>query len=188
MEKDFELVKRVLSGDRKAFRNIIVDYERLVNHIVYRMIPDYTEREDICQEVFVKVYQNLDKFRGESRLSTWIGRIAANRCIDFLQAKRLPLSERPLEEIHHLSDNNSDNPGDSLEKKNLGDILNKEISRIPNPYRTILTLYHIDELSYNEIGTILKMPEGTVKSYLFRARKKLKEILTARYNIEELWV
>ncbi len=186
MEKNIELVKRVLAGDNGAFREIVREYQRLVNHIVYRMVPDEWDREDICQDVFVKVYRNLDKFRGESRLSTWIGRIAANRCIDFLQAKKLKIDPTPIEETITLADESNPGPETASVQRNLTEILKKEIETIPNPYRTVLTLFHLDELTYEEIGSVLDMPGGTVKSYLFRARKKLRERLSSRYSIEEL--
>lgn len=188
MEKNIELVKRVLAGESKAFQEIVREYQRLVNHIVYRMVPDEWDREDICQDVFVKVYQNLDKFRGESRLSTWIGRIAANRCIDFLQAKKIKTDPTPIEESFTLADEDNPGPDTISAKRSLSEILKKEIDAIPHPYRTVLTLFHLDELTYEEIGSVLNMPDGTVKSYLFRARKKLRERLTSRYRIEELMI
>lgn len=186
MAKDLELVKRALAGERNGFREIVTEYQRLVNHIVSRMIPHFEDREDLCQEVFIKVYRNLGNFRGESKLSTWIGRIAANRCIDWLQASRLPSAGIPAEEAVTVEDKAATSPDVRAEEKSLGEVLKKEIERLDHPYRTILTLFHLDELSYNEIGDVLRMPEGTVKSYLFRARRKLRERLTARYNIEEL--
>lgn len=188
MEKDIELVKRVLAGESKAFREIISGYQRLVNHIVYRMVPNERDREDICQDVFVRVYQNLSRFRGESRLSTWIGRIAANRCIDFLQARKLNIAPNPIEDSDSLADESRATPETASAHQNLAEILKREIDNIPHPYRTVLTLYHLDDLSYEEIGSVLDMPEGTVKSYLFRARKKLRERLSSRYSIEELMI
>ena len=186
MVKDFEFIQRIIAGDTGAFRQVIDQYQRLVNHIVYRMIPDIDEREDICQEVFVKVYSNLDRFRGDSRLSTWIGRIAANRCIDYLQAKKLPLDPEPIEESYSLADHTTERPDKRAERLGLSQVLTKEIAALPAPYKTIITLYHLDDMSYDEIADIMNTPVGTVKSYLFRARRKLRGRLSGKYRNEEL--
>ena len=85
------LVDRILAGDQSAFKTLINQYQRLVTHFVFRMIPSAADREDICQEVFMKAYQHLERFRFDSSLSTWIGRIAYNTCLNFLEKKKLPL-------------------------------------------------------------------------------------------------
>ena len=83
------LVDNILAGDQNAFKTLIGQYQRLVTHFVFRMVPSQADREDICQEVFVKIYQHLDRFRFDSSLSTWIGRIAYNTCLNHLEKKKL---------------------------------------------------------------------------------------------------
>lgn len=188
MAEERGLVEKILAGDKAAFRTLIVQNQRLVSHVVFRMVKSKSDREDICQEVFVKVYQNLGNFRFDSKLSTWIARIAYTTCLNFIDKKKLPLYDDLGDE-----DRNFEPVGDDAERPDfrfadseLSDILKTEIDNIPPVYRTIVTLYHLDEMSYAEIAGIMKMPEGTVKSYLYRARKLLKERLLAKYKREEL--
>ncbi len=182
------LVERILAGDKKAFKVLITMNQRLVSHVVFRMIKPGPDQEDICQEVFIKVYQNLDRFRFDSKLSTWIARIAYTTCLNFLDKKKLPLyddlgdEDRTFEPVGK----DADRPDFRLADSELSDILKGEIDSIPPVYRTIVTLFHLDQMTYAEIAKIMKMPEGTVKSYLFRARRMLKERLLAKYKREEL--
>jgi RNA polymerase sigma factor (sigma-70 family) len=182
------LIDRIISGDREAFRLFVEQYQRLVGHIVFRMIDNKDDREDICQEVFLKVYKNLGEFKFQSRISTWVGAIAYNTSVNYLQKKK----HQPLDILHN-DEGEADNPDileihpdDLMERCDLSFNLRREIEKIPPHYRTVLTLYHLDEMTYGEIGSIMKMPEGTVKSYLFRARKILKERLLAKYTQEDL--
>ncbi|MCB0291377.1 MAG: sigma-70 family RNA polymerase sigma factor, partial [Calditrichaeota bacterium] len=175
-------------------------YQRLVCHVVFRMVHNEEDREEICQDVFVKVYQNLSKFEQKSKLSTWIGRIAYNTCINYLKKKKVPLYEdlAPAESGESGSSQNKGSyldrvPGgakladETVSDKEMYKFLHEEIAQLPVQYRAILTLYHMDDLSYQEIGEIMSLPDGTVKSYLFRARKLLKERIIEKYPAEELW-
>jgi RNA polymerase sigma factor (sigma-70 family) len=189
MHENRALVERVLAGDHYAFERLIKKYQRLVTHIVFRMVPNQADREDLCQDVFFKVYKNLSNFRFDSKLSTWIGRIAFNGCLNYLEKKKVPLYDDVTDETKRYEESASDDPGPDLlaENKNIGELLREEIEKLPVNYRTIVTLYHLDEMTYNEIADVMGLPEGTVKSYLFRARKLLKESLEGRYRAEELW-
>jgi len=182
-----DTIKRILNGDSRAFEVIIKDYGRLVNHIVYRMIPNTDERDDIVQDILMRIYRNLGSFKRDAKLSTWIGRIAYNRCLDYLDKKKVILFDDAFEDAIGNIPDQSSSPEETIEKKSLSEALKREIDKLPEKYKTILTLYHIDELSYDEIGKVAGLPEGTVKSYLFRARKALKERLESRYKREELW-
>jgi RNA polymerase sigma-70 factor (ECF subfamily) len=182
------LVDRILAGDQKAFKILVQQYQRLVTHFVFRMIPVGPEREDICQDVFVKVYQHLNRFRFESSLSTWIGRITYNTCLNYLDKKKLPLYDDMGDEDKSFEpvDDEKARPDFNYADKEISTILKGEIEKLPPIYRTIVTLFHLDEMSYAEIADIMKMPEGTIKSYLFRARKQLKEKLSVKYRREDL--
>lgn len=199
MQAEKVQIEKILSGDMAAFRDFVDKYQRLVCHVVFRMVLNESDREELSQEVFVKIYQNLGKFEFKSRLSTWIAKIAYNTCINYLKKKKIPLYE-------DLAEADSPSPGDSaagpyietvagetrgqddlMMTQELNQFLHAEINRLPVQYRTVITLYHLDELSYKEIGEIVNLPEGTVKSYLFRARKLLKERMLEKYPAEELW-
>jgi RNA polymerase sigma-70 factor (ECF subfamily) len=173
-----KLVQQVLSGDRKAFERLVRQYEALVLHIVNPMIGNLADREDLCQEVFIKVYQCLNGFEFRSRLSTWIGTIAWNACVNFLQKKRdVPVGDLFAAD-ETLSADSPPTPEDLLIKKQEAKHLTAAIEQLPAVQKTVLLLFHHDDLSLDEIAQILSIPVNTVKSHLFRARKNLKAILT----------
>lgn len=183
-----QLVDRILNGDPNAFKQLVKDHERLVGQVVFRMVAGESDREDLCQDIFVKVYQNLDSFRFDSKLSTWITRIAYTTCLNHLEKKKTPLFEDCSPEgktIDECESNNGD-PEQWTGSRQTSVRICEEIDRLPVVYGTILSLFHLQEMSYTEIGQILSIPEGTVKSYLFRARRMLKEQLQVRYSLEEL--
>jgi RNA polymerase sigma-70 factor (ECF subfamily) len=184
-----DLVNRILAGDAKAFKSLVEQNQRLVSHIVFKMIPNETDREDLSQDVFMRVYRNLGRFEFRSKLSTWIARITYNTCGNYLEKKKIPLYEDLAPEQKTIDSCAGANPlpDEYTEKQEISDRLREEVDMLPIQYKTIITLYHLDEMSYTEIGGIMKLPEGTVKSYLFRARKLLKERLTAKFQPEELW-
>ena len=186
MDDKTSIVRRIIAGDKRAFEILISEYQRLVNHITFRMINNPGDREDICQDIFMKVYQNLAGFRQDSKLSTWIARIAYNRCIDYLNKNNIPVIDEEFDETISGMPGGSVTPEQQLQKGDISDILQKEIALLPVKFRTIITLYHLDEMSYAEIGDIMSMPEGTVKNYLFRARRLLRDRLVIKYSEEEL--
>jgi RNA polymerase sigma factor (sigma-70 family) len=180
---DKYLVDKVLSGDTQTFGLIIQHTEGLVAQIVYKMIANVQDRKDLAQDIYLKAFHKLSGFKFESKLSTWIGKIAYNTCLTFLEKRKLILQE-DLQEGKA-----SEEPEEILQpvyQKELSIILRAETEKLPPIYRTLITLYHQEELSYGEMAQITELPEGTVKSYLFRARKMLKESLLANYKKEEL--
>lgn len=173
---DKQLVHKALSGDAQAFGIIIRDTEKLVGQIVCRMVSNVEDRKDLAQEIYLKAYRNLAVFKHASKLSTWIAQISYNTCMDYLRKKKLlypgELADRPG---NGLAD-------DVVHRKELAGILQSGMDKLQPVFRTMITLYHQEELSYEEIGEITGMPPGTVKSYLFRARKALKEQLAGYYG------
>jgi len=177
MQNEEEIISRVLNGDLNSFKLLVKQYERLVTCMVKRVIQHQEDEEDTCQEVFIKVYKNLSSFKFQSKLSTWIAQIAYSTALNhvrkFSGKKNLTSDIAEFENFHQITDN----PESILLKKNTSEFIQNEIKKLPLQYRTVLTLYHLNELSYHEIEEITGMPEGTVKSYLFRARKLLKDKL-----------
>lgn len=180
-------VRQVLSGNRNAFEQLVRQYEGLVLHIVTPLIGVSADREDICQDVFIKVYEKLNTFQFKSKLSTWIGNIAYNTSMNFLQKKKnilvgdlFPKSNELNETIffEQISNGATISPEDILITKDDVDVLVAAIDKLPSLQKAVLLLFHQDDLSLDEIGNIMEMPVNTVKSHLFRARKSLKEILT----------
>ncbi len=172
---DAELVKQILNGNNNAFRYLVANYQRLVLHVVGRVVKRQDEVEDICQDVFIKVFRKMERFRGESRLSTWIATIAYNTSISHVR-KLARRGEQLYEDnpaVIALKYDETLNQK-SVEKREAKKILMEMIESLPVNYRTVLTLFHLEEFSYKEIEEITGMPEGTIKSYLSRARKLLK--------------
>lgn len=193
---DKHLVARVLAGDTRAFGTIVHNTEKLVAQIVYKMIPVEEDRKDLAQDIYLKAYKRLAGFRFQAKLSTWIAQIAYNTCYDHLEKKKFILinsnensseadDQEEMLDILNTRANRLSTQHD-MGRKDLSAILNEEMNKLSPVFRTIITLYHNEEMSYEEIGQIMDLPEGTVKSYLFRARKKLKENLLLTYKKEDL--
>jgi RNA polymerase sigma factor (sigma-70 family) len=188
---DRALVEQVLRGDRQAFKTLIHNTDGLVAQIVFKMIGKDADRRDIAQDVYLKVYQSLSRFRFQSKLSTWICQITYNTCINYLRKKKFIVDDYDFEdERSGISKNTSDVFSNETEKmvfnRELSNILRIEMDNLPPVYRTLITLYHQEDMSYAEIGQITGLPDGTVKSYLFRARKALKDKLCQTYKKEAL--
>jgi len=172
---EIELISQVLKGNMNAFTFLVNRYQKLVVHITGRLIQRQDELEDVSQEVFLKVYQNLGKYRNECKLSTWIATIAYNTSINYLRKFKKFDEVNPDDSV--ALKNLTDAKSDDYERTDLHLYIREQIERLPVQYRTVLTLYYLEEFSYQEIEQITGMPEGTVKNYLFRAKTLLKEKL-----------
>jgi RNA polymerase sigma-70 factor (ECF subfamily) len=196
MVADQPLVEMVLKGNTNAFKTIMKNTEDLVAQIVFKMIPIAEDRKDIAQDIYLKTFQKLNTFQFRSKLSTWIAQIAYNTCFSYLEKKKLIFPGNDMDdngEGEHLLEilRNKIAPVKSeteniIFQKELSGILKSEIDKLSPVYKTLITLYHNEELSYSEIGEITSLPEGTVKSYLFRARKTLRKNLLLTYKKEAL--
>ena len=181
---DAELVNQVLNGNMNAFTFLVNRYQKLVVHITGRLIQRREELEDVCQDVFLKVYQNLGKYRNECKLSTWIATIAYNTSINYL--RKFKKGGEVNSDDRAVFEKLADFKSDDYEKADLHRYIREQIEILPVHYRTVLTLYHLEEFSYQEIEQITGMPEGTVKNYLFRAKALLKEKLKFVINESSL--
>lgn len=190
------LIDKVLHGDTNAFKAIIKNTEGLTAQIIFKMIPNAEDRKDLAQDIYLKTFQKLGSFRFQSKLSTWIAQIAYNTCINYLQKKRLVLPDNnsennesgdgALEILNNKIDLFRNEPEKLIFEKELSGILKNEIDKLSPVYKTLITLYHNEELNYSEIAAITELPEGTVKNYLFRARKALRDNLLLTYKKDAL--
>lgn len=190
---DTELAANIMQGDRHAAMLLIQSTEKLVAQIVYKMLRNSSEQKDLVQDIYLKTFRNLPGFRFQCKLSTWVAQISYTTCLDHLQKMRPQLLE-------NYDDENSEegglaqaqwtggplNPGQVLATKESAAILVNACSELPVIYNTLITLFHKEELSLEEISEITSLPVGTVKNYLFRARKLLKERLLTNYTKEDL--
>ncbi|MEQ8241173.1 MAG: sigma-70 family RNA polymerase sigma factor [Cyclobacteriaceae bacterium] len=169
---DEELVHKILAGNKLASVMLIQRHQRLVVHIIGRLIGNREELEEVCQDVFLKVFEKLDTFHFQSKLSTWIATIAYRHAVNRLKKLSRKVPEQDLDKIEFEIGEEDTN----FENENFKLFIHQLIDQMPTQYRLILTLYHLDGFSYSEIVEVTGLPEGTVKNYLFRARKKMKEI------------
>ena len=183
------IVRDVLDGDANAFEAIVREYERNVYNIALRMSGDREDALDISQESFLKAYHSLQSFRGDSKFSVWLYRIVSNTCLDFLRERKrraeVPLVREDDEgetEDAQIRDE-SLSPETLLERKLTREAVQRGLESLPEDQRKILLLREIQGFSYEEIGRILSLESGTVKSRIFRARKKLCEFLAEDGNI-----
>lgn len=171
---DLEVVQSVLNGNKDDFEEIIRRYKNLVFAVIHRMTTDYEEANDTAQEVFIKIYKNLDKYSSEYRFATWVIRITTNHVID--QRRRKKQETVPIENIDYEL-TNGDSPESSYIETERSKELFRLIDQLPDMYKVPLLLYHKDGLSYMEIADRTKESLSKVKNRIFRGRKMLKESL-----------
>jgi RNA polymerase sigma-70 factor (ECF subfamily) len=185
MNSDQTLVSAVLSGNRQALREFINRHERLVSHMVARLVDDKSDREELCQDIFLRSYEKLGDFNFQSKLSTWVATIAYRHGVNHLRKRKMKWADLPEE----TDDWNFPEPGNleqTIEDEDMEVIIQQNIQQLPAPYKVVLTLYHLDGMNYAEIGETTGMPEGTIKNYLFRARHLLKENVKKYLGKEEV--
>ncbi|MGH7281098.1 MAG: sigma-70 family RNA polymerase sigma factor [Polyangiaceae bacterium] len=183
-----KLVERLVARDERAFNELVKLFERRVFALVLRMLGNPAEAEDMAQEVFVQVFKAIGSFRGDSKLSTWIYRIAINLCKN--RAKYLKVrhagQQDELEEVAEHAELGTkasanvgqlERPDEAMAGREIERIVQKSIARIEDTFRECLVLRDVEELSYEEIGQITGLQEGTVKSRIFRARAMLREMV-----------
>ena len=171
---DAELVQQVLNGNNNAFRFLVAKHQRLVAHIVGRIVQQEEDLEDVCQEVFIKVFRKIKYFRGDSRLSTWIAKVAYNTSISYIRRRKQIENSYDEQPLLIAAEKDESLNQKVVEREEAKKYLTQFIEKLPVQYKTVLTLFHLEEFSYREIEEITGMPEGTIKSYLSRARKLLK--------------
>ncbi|MCF7886688.1 MAG: sigma-70 family RNA polymerase sigma factor [Candidatus Marinimicrobia bacterium] len=185
MKNDKILIDKIINGDKNSFSELVDNYKRLVAHIVYSYVNNRKDGEDLCQEIFLKVYVNLSSFNFKSKLSTWIGRISYNTCINYCKKKRITVNDNiDLKEIEYggyKSDTDSNT-------RKISEIMKETLQKLPQKYRTVTLLFYMDGLSYKEISKILGLSLSNVKVILFRSRKKLKKKILEKYKEEDLWL
>jgi len=181
MTEDRVLVDAALAGEPGAFERLVREHERLCWHIVFRMVRNAEDARELCQETFLRVHQRLRQFRYESALKTWIGRVAYSIALRHLERRRVTVSLDDEQELRI-----PDEPPAEFDLEaacanaQLAEFLQGAIDELAPVPRTVLTLYHVDDLSIPEIARITGLAPGTIKSHLFRTRLRLKEQLAPR--------
>ena len=173
---DFELIQSCLNGNNDSFSELVSRYKNLVYSIILRMVTDREEANDLAQDVFVKIYKNLDKYYPDYKLSTWIIRITTNHVIDYRRKKKQEFV--PLDDVaYEVAAPSSESPEEKLIKSEQTKQLAQVINGLPDMYKLPIVLYHQQGLSYQEIADVIHEPLSKVKNRIFRGRKMLKDTL-----------
>ena len=193
IEEENDAVRRVLDGDADAFSPLVEAYQKNVYNLALRMTGNPEDALDMAQEAFIRAYNSLSSFRGDSKFSVWLYRIVSNVCLDFLRARK----GRAAVSLSQTGPDGEDAaleipderalPEAELERALTRDAVRRGLQALPDDQREILLLREIQGLSYEEIAAALSLEGGTVKSRIFRARKKLCAYLLADGNISEVF-
>lgn len=171
---DAELVSQCIDGDSSAFEEIVTRYKKLVYSVVYKMISDREEVNDVSQEVFIRLYKSLEKYNPEYKMSTWIVKITSNLCLDTLRKKKQDTVT--LDDAIGVS-SDVDTPEETLIKNQRSLLLKNAINELPEKYKILIVLFHNNGMSYEEMTKVLNEPMSIIKNRLYRARLMLKEKL-----------
>jgi RNA polymerase sigma-70 factor, ECF subfamily len=189
---DQDLVRLSRRGDERAARELVHRFERPVFSLIYRMVRDRELAEDLSQDVFVRTFNNLDRYDRSYKFSSWLFKIAYNLTVDHLRRRELPtisvhgapdaVTPDRQEATSLTLESEEEAPDDRLVAKELAGELEEAIAELREDYRTAILLRHVEGRSYEEIAEIMEIPLGTVKTYIFRARRELREALSATYG------
>jgi RNA polymerase sigma-70 factor (ECF subfamily) len=181
---DGELIQTAIRGREDGFEELVRRYQRPITGYVYRMLNNYDASLDVTQEVFIKVYNSLERYISEYKFSTWLYRIAHNAAIDYM--RRNSVNQQSIETenadgTYQLQiESSQPNPEQERERSEWRREIETVVKCLPQVYRELILLRHAQDLSYDEIAEITNLPLGTVKNRLFRAREMMREIFVER--------
>jgi RNA polymerase sigma-70 factor (ECF subfamily) len=177
--QDEELVVLCLQGKREAFEELVKRYERQIYSLAYRLTNNYHDAVDLTQEVFLHLYQVLDKFDGDRKFFPWMYRIATNVCYNALKKK--PKEATSLDNVIEFVSDQDSQPEDKYESKEIRETVHKAITELPENFRIPMVLRYLEDLSYKQISAAMDLPVSTIETRLYRGRimlqKKLGRIL-----------
>lgn len=177
MEANQPDIAAILAGDSKEFAVLVDAYKNIVFTVALRMLKNREEAEEVAQDTFVKVYRSLGKFKGDSKLSTWIYRVAYNTCLDRLKANGRRQQQVSIDEIEGYELPDLSNALDGMMASEKYEVLQACIKRLPAKDAALLSLFYLEEKRLSELAEILKMNQNAVKVGLFRARGRLAKII-----------
>jgi RNA polymerase sigma-70 factor (ECF subfamily) len=185
-----EFINKLKKGDQSAFSQLLEHYQHKVFNTCLSFVPNKEDAEDVAQEVFLEIYKSIHKFKGKSKLSTWIYRIATNKCLEFIRKKNAKKrfafmqtilgNNIPVDKTAYFTEFN--HPGIVLENKEKSATIFKAINTLPESQKVIFTLAKIDGKSYQEIAEITGKSLSSVESVMFRAKKALQQKLEKLYK------
>lgn len=188
---DNELITRTLAGDDDSFSVLVGRHKDFVYTMTVRILKNEQLAEEVAQDSFLRAYRSLKTFRHKSKFSTWLYRICYNLSLNALAKEnrsRTLFSDRDIEETQSLQNysDETESPLRYVDNRDLSNIVNECIDELPSKYGSILSMYHLGQLKYEEISIVTGLPIGTVKSHLYRGRNLLKKLINDRYDKSEL--
>jgi len=177
MTTDQDYINKVLAGDTQAYTFLVNRYKDMVLTLALKMLRDREEAEEVAQDVFVKVYEKLSKFKGEAKFSTWLYKVVYNTCLDRIKKIRRGVLVVAMEDITERQIKTVDNALDEMEQKERDDAIQECMSLLTPDESALLTLFYFEELSFKEISKITGISTNNLKVKLFRSRKKLALIM-----------
>ncbi|WP_435413662.1 RNA polymerase sigma factor [Psychroserpens mesophilus] len=180
------LINQIVEGDTHAFALLVDRYKDLVFTLALRMLKNREEAEEVAQDTFIKTYKSLEKFKGDSKFSTWIYRVAYNTSLDRIKKNKKHFNEVEINEFTAHQVITIDNALDRLETKEQEEVIQRCIALLPSEESFLLTLYYFDDLSLDDISKIVGITANSIKVKLFRSRKKLAAILKSQLEPETI--
>lgn len=178
------IINQIIAGDSSAFAVLVDRYKDLVFTLALRMLKNREEAEEVSQDTFIKVYKSLHKFKGDSKFSTWIYKVAYNSCLDQIKKNKKHQNNVEINEFTHHKIKTLDNAFDALVDKERNQLIQDCLNLLPSEDNFLLTLYYFEEQSLDEIANVVGLTPNNVKVKLFRSRKKLASILSERLEPE----
>ncbi len=177
-------INQIIDGDTNAFSVLVDRYKDLVFTLALRMLKNREEAEEVSQDTFIKTYKSLHKFKGDSKFSTWIYRVAYNTCLDRLKKNKKHFNDVAIDEFAEHQIKTIDNALDKMEQEEHNQAIKDCLTLLPNDDSFLLTLYYFEERSLEEISKIIGIKANNVKVKIFRSRKKLATILKHKLEPE----
>lgn len=193
LQEDLLLVEAIKAGRIDRFEDLVNKYKNKVHNMACHMTGDLQEGQDLAQEIFLLIYRKIDSFKGDSSLSTWIHRVALNRCLDWQRANKrhrgkilhpFTREDRPDDNPIYQVAEGGPGPEETLIKSEDYQRLYQAINSLSEKYKRVIILYHFQQMSYKEIGEVLNLPVKTVETQLYRGKRMLKTLL-AKSNEKE---
>jgi RNA polymerase sigma-70 factor (ECF subfamily) len=187
-QSDADLVKQTLCGNTAAYNGLVQRYQRQVYNLAYRMLGNAEDAGDMVQETFLRAFGALHSFRQDASFLTWLYKIASNLCIDQLRSRKakgaLSLNVELEEGREPAADSRESGPEENAVREAVQDVVQRAVLTLPEKYRVVVVMRHLQGLSVDEIARTLELPTGTVKTHLFRAREMLRERLRPVLEME----
>ncbi|WP_442266774.1 RNA polymerase sigma factor [Tenacibaculum sp. ZS6-P6] len=184
IKNDQTYIDKTLTGDTNSFAFLVEKYKVMVYSLALKMLKNKEEAEEVSQDTFIKAFKNLSKFKGESKFSTWLYKIAYRNCLDAIKKNEKKYVIDVIDEITENKVRSTDNVLEQITKKERTDLLKKCLHKLPEQERSILWMFYFDELNLKEIKEVTELKESNIKVTLHRARKRLVSIINENVKSE----